>query len=156
MGSEGFVYGCYMKLFIYYGNVFIGVYVYIYVVVAFMSMWIDAKERVRRLKLCLIALQVLTLVFSAGEKILTYFCITQFGGSEANLIPRLLMQHLGLIPAIIIGFIGSVIPLIGMNLVIRKFKWNSEGHYWVWIVLMTVYLVSYIKTFEHNLGFFGG
>lgn len=121
-----------------------------------MSSFVEAKERLRRLKICLIALQVLTLIFSAGEKMLTYFCITQLGGSEGNPLPRFLMQNLGLIPAIIIGFIGSAIPLILMNLVMRKFKWDKEGHYWIWTVMMTVYFVSYFKTFEHNLGCWSG
>ena len=121
-----------------------------------MSSFVEAKERLRRLKLCLIALQVLTLIFSAGEKILTYFCITQLGGSESMPVPLFLMQHLGLIPAIIIGFIGSALPLIMMNLVMREFKWDKEGHYWVWTTMMTVYLVSFIKCFEHNLGCWSG
>lgn len=116
----------------------------------------DAKERLRRLRLCFYVLEILTIIFSAGEKVLTYFCLTQFGGKEATSIPRFLIQQLGIIPALFIGFLATLLPILMINLGIRKFKLNSETHYWIWTVFMTVYFATFFKLFQHNLGCFGG
>ena len=116
--------------------------------------FVPAKERLRRLKICFHIMAILTIVFSAGEKILTYFCITQLGETESNLIPRFLIQHLGIIPAIIIGFLASIFPIITINYGIKRFKWNTELHYWILTVFMVVYFVLFFKVFEHNLSLF--
>jgi len=115
---------------------------------------VEPKERLRRLILCLYALEILTVIFSAGEKILTYFGLTYHGGVEANPIQRFLMQQIGIIPAIIIGFLFSLLPIVVINYGIKRFKLNSEIHYWIWVVIMTVYFTLFFKVFEHNLSFF--
>lgn len=113
--------------------------------------YVDAKERFRRLRICFIVLEILTVIFSATEKIMTYLCLSQLGGYEANAIPAMLIREIGLVPAIIIGFFASLIPIIVLNIGIKKLKLESEVHYWIWTVFMTFYMVLFYKVFEHNL-----
>lgn len=115
----------------------------------------DFKQKIDRLRACFYALEIGTVVCSLIDKILTFIAIFYHGAVEVNPFTNRLVASLGVIPAVAIGFIATIIPMILVHLGIRKFKWNKEGHYWLYTIFMTVYFVTFFKLVEAELRWFG-
>lgn len=112
---------------------------------------VEPKERLRRLKLCFYALEIGTVVCSFLDKIFTFIALTHHGAKEINPFASFLMNSIGLIPALIVGFFASILPLILIHYGIRKFRFDKELHYWIYVFFMTVYFTIFFKLIESQV-----
>lgn len=114
----------------------------------------NPKRKLDRLKGCVWALEVGTILCCFLDKIFTYLAITYLGAVELNPVPRMLTSYIGLIPTVILGFLANLLPLILMHIGIRKFKWNQLGHYWIYALFISVYFVLFFKLVQSQIPFF--
>lgn len=115
----------------------------------------DFKKKIDRLRACFYALEIGTVICSLIDKILTFIAISYHGAVETNPLANRLVTSLGVGPAVIIGFIASLMPIILIHLGIRTFKWNKEGHYWLYTIFITFYFTTFFKLVESELRWFG-
>jgi len=109
---------------------------------------VEAKERLKRLRLCFYALEIGTIACSVIDKVLTYLNVGLLGAKELNPIASGLMSQIGVLPAVIVGFLATITPMLLIHLGIHKFKFDSEGHYWIYTFVMTVYFSIFFKLVE--------
>lgn len=112
---------------------------------------VPAKERLKRLKLCFYALEIGTVACSVIDKVLTYLNVGLLGAKELNPIAGGLMNLIGVLPAVIVGFLATIAPMLLIHYGIRRFKWDTEGHYWIYTIIMTFYFATFFKLVEGQL-----
>jgi len=113
--------------------------------------WLLKGEKIERLKVCFYALEIGTIVCSLMDKISTFFALAYYGATERTLIPSYLVNVVGVVPACIIGFLSSIFPMLLIHYGIRRFKWNTIGHYWIYTLIMTVYFATFYKLVESQI-----
>ena len=111
------------------------------------------KNKVFRLRLCLYGLFLLTGIASFIDKITTFVAVSYYGAVELNPVVAWMMSVIGITPAIIIGYIISLLPIFVIVEVFHKYPKikKSEGMVWLAIILLTCYSVLFIKVSESNL-----
>jgi len=116
------------------------------------SKWLlSDNKKLDRLKACFYALEIGTVVCSLTDKILTFFALIYWGEIELNPFARGLMNVIGVLPAVVVGFLASILPMLLIHYGIRRFKWNTEGHYWIFTLFMIFYFVIFYKLIESQL-----
>lgn len=113
------------------------------------------KEKIERLKACFYALEIGTAILTFLDKIFTFVAITYYGAHEINPYSSNLMSLIGLVPALIIGFLATIFPMLLIHYGIRRFKWNKEGHYWIFTLFMVFYFSIFYKLVEKEIIWFG-
>jgi len=113
------------------------------------------EKKLERLKTCFYALEVGTVFCSALDKIFTFVAITYYGAREVNPIAAGLMNIIGVGPAVVLGFLATMSPLVCIHYGIRRFKWNKERHYWIYTIFMTFYFTIFYKLVEFEMKQFG-
>ena len=115
------------------------------------SDWLLNNKKIERLKVSFYALEIGTIICSLIDKITTIFALTHLGLTEQNPFSNQLMNLIGVFPAIIIGFLASISPMLLIHYGIRRFNWNKESHYWIFSIIMTVYFATFYKLVEHQI-----
>ena len=108
------------------------------------------KKKAFRLKCCFYGLIVAGAIASAIDKIATFIALTYYGFYEMNPVVNWLMKTIGVGPACIVGFIATLIPMFLINCGIKKYDWDTEGHWWVLVILMTFYSALFIDVAIRN------
>ena len=109
------------------------------------------EKQIERLKACFYALEIGTIICSLIDKIFTFFALTYCGATEVNPFSNYLVNILGVVPACIVGFLASIAPILLIHYGIRRFKWNTMGHYWIYTLIMTVYFSTFYKLAESQI-----
>jgi len=115
------------------------------------SEWLLSNNKLERLKACFYALEIGTVICSLIDKITTFIALTYWGAIEINPFANHLMNIIGVVPALIIGFLASISPILLIHYGIRRLKWNKEGHYWIFTIFMTVYFATFYKLIEGQI-----
>jgi len=108
------------------------------------------KTKVFRLKLCYYALEGLLTLSNFLDKLTTYIAISR-GYVECNPIAAWFINTIGLLPATIFGFIAVMMPLFMLHYGIRKYKWNTEGHWWLLVLFMVFYSTFFLNVAGNNM-----
>lgn len=118
----------------------------------FKKWMLNANKKLERLKACFYVLEVGTVICSLIDKIFTFFALTFWGETELNPFANSIINVIGVAPACIVGFLASILPMLLIHYGIHKFKWNNEGHYWIFTIFMTFYFVIFYKLIESQIG----
>ena len=114
--------------------------------------FIPRKERIKRVKWCIYVLGILAALCSLGDKIMTYLAIGTYGHVELNPLAAWLMSSIGLLPACIVGYFATLLPVILIFYGMKRFNlYERESYLWLFIFILTVYFVIFLKLFEAEL-----
>jgi len=108
------------------------------------------KKKAFRLKCCFYGLEVVGAIASAIDKIATFIALTYYGFYEMNPVVNRFMEAIGVGPMCIVGFIATLIPMFLINYGIKKYDWNTEGHWWALVIVMVFYSALFIKVAFNN------
>lgn len=109
------------------------------------------SEKINRLKACFYVLEIGAVLGTLIDKIFTFFAVTQYNALEANPIAAGMINLVGIGPAVVIGFLATIFPLILIHYGIRRFKWDKERHYWIYTIFMTCYCTLWIQLVKSEI-----